>query len=323
MSEEVIHMKRQLGLSAVLLLSACQLDPNITQEQDAIINGENAIIGQFPAVGALVQPFGGSFFQFCTGTLIAPNLVLSAAHCIDPELNGQSLAQIAASTRVVFNQINVNNGPQAGGIVASVDRIIENGAFDLTNLQAGNDVSILVLKESVVGIEPIPFSVTPATDLIGQRFTSVGFGVSNAANQSGGGIQRFTDFELEAVEGEIMRYGFNDNGQGDDTTGVCSGDSGGPDLIEINGVTQVFGIHSFVDSPNGLTCLDGVGTQRTDTQANFIQAQIDLFGEKPPVVEPVPVDGCSVTPTSKGASSSAVFLLFAFGVFVWRRRSTH
>jgi MYXO-CTERM domain-containing protein len=315
-------MKKQLGFSATLLLSACQVDSDIALDESAIINGTVAEIGDFPAVGALVFDFGG-FQQYCTGTLIAPNIVLSAAHCVNTGLNGfDSLAQVAQFTRVVFNQINVNNGPQAGGIVASVDRIIENGAFDLTNLQAGNDVSILVLKESVAGIEPIPFSIVPTTDLIGQRFTSVGFGVSNAANQSGGGIQRFTDFELEAVEGEIMRYGFNDNGQGDDTTGVCSGDSGGPDLIEINGVTQVFGIHSFVDSPNGLTCLDGVGTQRTDTQANFIQDQIDLFGEEPPVVEPIPVDGCSVTPTSEGASSSVVFLLFAFGVFVWRRRST-
>jgi hypothetical protein len=315
-------MKRQLGFSAALLLSACQLDSDIAQNQGAIINGELAVVGDFPAVGALVFDFGG-FQQYCTGTLIAPNIVLSAAHCVDIGLNGfDSLAQVAQFTRVVFNQVNVNNGPQPGGVVAVVDRIIENVDFDINLLGDGNDISILVLKESVVGIQPIPFSKTPADTLIGQRFLSVGFGVSNAANQSGSGIQRFTDFELEAAQGELNFYG-----QANDTdTGVCFGDSGGPDLITINGVTQVFGIHSFVF--DGGTCLGGAGAQRTDTPAasGFIQTQLDLFAEEPPVVVPPPAEagGCGKNSiASSSSSASSVFvLLFVFGAFVWRRRSS-
>jgi MYXO-CTERM domain-containing protein len=312
-------MRKQLGFSAALLLSACQLETEIALEEGAIINGEVAVVGDFPAVGALVFDFGG-FIQYCTGTLIAPNIVLSAAHCIDPQLNGfDSLDQVAQFTRVVFNQVDVNNGAQAGGVVASVDRIIQNGAFDVNALGDGNDASILVLTQSVAGIQPIPFSTTPANTLIGQRFTAVGFGVSNAANQSGSGIQRFTDFELEAAQGELNFYG-----QANDTdTGVCFGDSGGPDLISINGVTQVFGIHSFVF--DGGSCLGGAGAQRTDTpnSSKFIQDQLDLFGEEEPVVPPVEPQGCGANSVaSSSTSASSIFLLlFAFGAFTWRRRS--
>jgi MYXO-CTERM domain-containing protein len=325
-------MRKQLGFSAALLLSACQVESNIAHEDAAIINGKVATTGQFPAVGALMLDFG-QLFQTCTITLIAPNIALSAAHCVDPELNGFSdLTETARFMQVIFNQTNVNGGLQAGGQLIGVQKIIENGAFNINNLGAGNDVSIIVLKKNVVGIDPIPVSNTPAGNLIGLEFTSVGYGVSDAANQSGSGIQRFTDFELEDAQGELNFYGASNlvdiNGDGtidnQDTTGVCFGDSGGPDLIDINGVTKVFGIHSFVT--DGATCLGGAGAQRTDTATanKFINDNVTLFASTEADIPPPEKGGCSVSPTSPDGvpSSAPVFLLFAFGAFVWRRRSS-
>jgi V8-like Glu-specific endopeptidase len=304
-------MTRLHLLGGLFLFAACE--PQIVAEQSAIINGELAAAGEFPAVGALVFDFGGDFEQYCTGTLIAPNIVLSAAHCVDPALSGIDLDTTAAFTRVVLNQLNTNNGIQAGGIAARVEQIIMNNDFDANFLDQGNDVSVLILDQPVAGVEPIPVTFDNAAAFVGDRFTAVGYGVSNAANQSGSGVQRFTTFELEAAQGELNFYGT----QNDTGTGVCFGDSGGPDLIEVNGELRVFGIHSFVF--DGSTCLGGAGAQRTDTQEAFVQPILDEFAAPPPVIDGDEDGKCSVNPTSTNSASGAIFLLFIAGAFALRR----
>src|SRR4051812_14688239 len=74
-------MRRALLLAS--LLSACsQPDVSVDQIRSAnepIIGGTVASSGIYPSVGALLV-FGQAI---CTGTLISPTVVLTAAHCLD------------------------------------------------------------------------------------------------------------------------------------------------------------------------------------------------------------------------------------------------
>lgn len=38
--------------------------------------------GRHPFVGSLVAEFGGATFQWCSGTLVSPTIVVTAAHCL-------------------------------------------------------------------------------------------------------------------------------------------------------------------------------------------------------------------------------------------------
>ena len=56
-----------------------QLFPDVTAR---IVGGDVATAGRFPYMVALLD--SNYLFEFCGGTLIAPNVVLSAAHCFTP-----------------------------------------------------------------------------------------------------------------------------------------------------------------------------------------------------------------------------------------------
>ncbi len=213
--------------------------------------------------------FPDGVLGICSGTLIAPDVVLTAGHC----------AVDVSNVRVSFDfltpgdpeEANISGEEKAARLAHYISGgiAIPDPAFDGTLAGKGHDQAVIKLPQGSVhakypGI--LPALLPPAGFLDGNNnalknsiFTLVGYGADIGDNRTQIlAVQRnMTIAPLRNIEGESITFQINAN-NANGGGGTCFGDSGGPAFL--NG--YVVGTTSFV---NSLSC-NGTGSyQRTDT----------------------------------------------------------
>ena len=197
-----------------------------------------------PNVGALLvawpQP-DGPIDIVCSGTLIAPDVFLTAAHCVNwmPSA-GVPTDQVYVTFDSVY-EIGVST------IYQGTYYVNPNYGHDNADL---NDVAVIVLDEPITTIEPASLPPAGLLDqlkaagaLKDQTFVAVGYGTVRD-DKTGGfhplyweGARRFVVGTYNALNKGWLRISMNPStGDG----GTCYGDSGGPHFLgESNMVVSV------------------------------------------------------------------------------------
>jgi hypothetical protein len=200
------------GVAAMLILVTGAL---------AITNGGPDGNGH-PEVGALLaqQAFSDGTWEDCTGTLIAPHVFLTAAHC------DEGAARVEVTFASAFDRATSATywGTWHG------DAAYNKSASD------PHDIAVVVLDKAVKGIAPARLPTAGSLDDVSgsQQFTSVGYGAQSVANEPGGHTFHYTDIRyvavgtLNSVTPAWLRISQNaSTGNG----GTCYGDSGGPNFL--------------------------------------------------------------------------------------------
>jgi secreted trypsin-like serine protease len=194
------------------------------------------------AIGRSVVTIVGSRGNSCSGTLIAPDLVLSVAHCVGP----------GAIYKIV--EYGRDRQPQ----LKDVRRVAAHPGFDIKTMlahRATADVSLLQLETPETNPSAIGVPATPLA--AGSHFSIAGIGVTVRGNGKSAGVVRSADLVATGHPGNLQIRLVDPAARGTrEGLGACTGDSGGPVFEEQQGKQVVVGIVDWSTGPNGT---DGCG----------------------------------------------------------------
>ncbi len=240
--------------TTALCLPACagdEAEVAIGSQRAAIINGEACDASDLPATVALIVDakidFGGGSSPIrtlmCTGTLIAPDVALTAAHCVDPTALTGGFGTLTDATYYLSTQpdlsalVQMSNAlPELPADAKLVRSVVKHEDFSLTGSEPGeglgnfHDIGLVFLDEPITDIEPA-IVITPeeAVDLaVGDEVRIAGWGQQTPEQSGPVGSKRCATtniYELGDFEMQI--------GNEPDTARKCHGDSGGPTYTEI------------------------------------------------------------------------------------------
>ncbi len=244
---------------------------------NAVVFGEDieSASSDYPWVVSIwhAGPKDDYYYPVCSGSLIAPDTVLTAAHCLKNK--GTYSVQMGSDTLDGENEATFYE----------VAAIWKHPSYEAEDFK--NDVGLIKLTSSQTKVKPV--AIANGTDLKAvrdvKRFEMLGWGrdesrnyakflgyakLRNKTKQASRLLRRY-DFESVstiAAGRYIKRLGVY--------AGSGSGDSGGPLLASINGVKKVVGITSWGKDDgdfSGPTAFSNVAYQRADIDRGLEKLQ--------------------------------------------------
>jgi V8-like Glu-specific endopeptidase len=269
--------------SCVLASTAvgCSSEERIATTKMAIQGGMDDGATHPFAVGVCASNSGpGNCILLCSGALIAPNLVMTARHCVSqvPMTIDCTVAKFGALNGGPGNYFITTNQymfqPSQGWHAVQQILVTPNG-----NNVCGNDMALLILKDNVSPQEAptvTPVVQYPMTDHPRYSTTVTAIGYGNTSTQGGAGTRRIKqNINLQCIPGDkSIDCGMQtqiDQKEFASGDGTCSGDSGSSAYEQkaFNNSNWVsFGVLSR-GGENGTQCVGGIYT-RTDKWASWI-----------------------------------------------------
>lgn len=256
-----------LLLPAVTLPFACYSDPSdeVTLTSSELTGGMRD--SGDPSVVLLLSwdpanPVGtlGS----CTAEVVAPNVLLTAAHCL------QKKHQYAAYLGDDGRDLGTPIDPGKSNVRSQLHLAKEIHAHPQYVTTAGYfDIGVVILQDKLTGIPTLPINRTRPSASALSNVSIVGYGKTH---------DRDTTFAVTKYRADGLSATLDATHTmtvGDAAKHACVGDSGGPVLAQINGVSTIVGTDSYSDETGDASrCRIASHYQRVDTYLSFIDQHV-------------------------------------------------
>jgi secreted trypsin-like serine protease len=249
-----------VGASGCALEEADETD-EIGSVDRAVIGGEETDPGAYPATGALVR---GRHYR-CTATLIAPDVAITAAHCLIDQGFGDfgfTLdADLTDEMRDLIPVVTYHRHPQ----------FEEHGDGDeLSGTARRNDIAVLILERPIddVPVEVLAAPGEAAEIASGSEVTLCGYGRDQWSVPETAGLKRDATLWVEhATEWELATEA--------DGPQACKGDSGGPLFVDTPDGRRIAGLVSRAAGETNM-CNTGAIYTRVSSYIEWVeQASLD------------------------------------------------
>ncbi len=196
----------------------------------------------------IVWDMGSSGYAECSGALLAPNMVLTAHHCVSMVQNGANGVDCSLSSFAVpdvvtnfyvstqeFLSMNLTDYHTVREIVVPPDST--NSTF------CGVDQAILILSDNVAATEAVPLVPRVDSEIAAKdTYSAIGFGITSASATDSGTRRRLDNLLVDCVGSAcsaIVGDAISTEHEWLGDHGTCEGDSGGPALDDDNRVVGV------------------------------------------------------------------------------------
>jgi trypsin len=180
----------------------------------------------------------GSAGTACTATAIGRDLLLTAAHCVQPGADYKLLGSEPGQPPVLKNTLRIERHPQ----------------FDIKRLfdhLATADVALIKLAE------PLPARISPAlvasgeSVAVGDSLVVAGYGVTVRGEGRSGGVAHAATLLVTGQPGPLQVRLFDPASKGVSAgLGACAGDSGAPAFLISGAGPAILGVVSWSTGPN-------------------------------------------------------------------------